>query len=157
MVAFTLTSPAFGAGDVIPPQYTGDGPDLSPPLAWTAPPAGTKSLALIADDPDAPGGTWVHWILIGIPPDLGKLPEGVESAARPGGLGGAASGRNDFDHLGYGGPAPPRGPVHRYFFKLYALDANLALRSGATKAEVERAMKGHILAKAELMGRYQRK
>jgi Raf kinase inhibitor-like YbhB/YbcL family protein len=157
MVAFTLTSPAFGAGEMIPSEFTGDGPDLSPPLAWTAPPAGTKSLALIVDDPDAPGGTWVHWILIGIPPDLGKLPEGVKGAAQPAGLGGTVSGRNDFERLGYGGPAPPRGPVHRYFFKLYALDTALALHPGVTKAEVEKTMKGHILAQAELMGRYQRK
>lgn len=157
MVAFTLTSPAFGAGETIPSIYTGDGMDLSPPLAWTAPPAGTKSLVLIVDDPDAPGGAWVHWVLAGIPPGPGKLSEGVESTAHPAGLGGAVSGTNDFDRLGYGGPEPPRGSVHRYFFKLYALDTTLELPSGASKAAVEKAMKGHVLAQAELMGRYQRK
>ena len=157
MAGFALTSPAIGAGAMIPAKYTGDDPDVSPPLEWTAPPAGTKSLVLIVDDPDAPVGTWVHWVLVGIPPDHRKLPEGVEKAAKPGGLAGAVNGKNDFGRLGYGGPAPPRGPAHRYFFKLYALDTTLSLSSGATKADVETAMKGHVLAQAELMGRYQRK
>ena len=156
-VAFALSSPAFGPGDTIPAKFTGDGSDLSPPLEWTQPPGGTKSLALIVDDPDAPVGTWVHWVLIGIPPDRRNLPEGVEASAAPKALGGAGNGKNDFGKLGYGGPAPPRGPVHRYYFKLYALDTTLSLGSGATKAQVEKAMKGHTLAQAELMGRYQRK
>ena len=157
MAGLAITSPAFAAGDAIPVRFTGDGADLSPPLEWTAPPGGTKSLVLIADDPDAPAGTWVHWVLVGIPPDRKSLPEGVEKSAKPGGLAGAVHGKNDFGDLGYGGPAPPRGPVHRYFFKLYALDTVPALLVGATKEQVEKAMKGHILAQAELMGRYQRK
>ena len=157
IVAFTLTSPAFAGGEMIPVKYTGDGPDLSPQLKWIAPPGAAKSLVLIVDDPDAPVGTWVHWVLVGLPPDRKSLPEGVDTGAHPKGIEGAVNGKNDFGRLGYGGPAPPRGPAHRYFFKLYALDAALSLRSGATKAEVEKAMKGHILGQAELMGRYQRK
>src|SRR5262249_9794451 len=109
------------------------------------------------DDPDAPVGTWVHWVLVGIPPDRKGLPEAVDKGARPKGIEGAANGKNDFGKLGYGGPAPPRGPAHRYFFKLYALDAPLTVGSGATKDEVGKAMKGHILAEAQLMGRYQRR
>ena len=157
MVALTLTSPAFSAGATIPTIYTGDGPDLSPPLEWVGPPGTVKSFVLIVDDPDAPVGTWVHWVLAGIPPDRKALPEGVDNGAHPKGIGGAVNGKNDFGKLGYGGPAPPPGPVHRYFFKLYALDAVLPIQPGATKADVEKAMKGHILGEAELMGRYQRK
>jgi len=157
MVAFTISSPAFGPGDTIPMKFTGDGPDLSPPLEWTAPPGATKSLVLIVDDPDAPVGTWVHWVLAGIPPDRRNLPEGVDPSPKPAGLGGAAQGKNDFGKLGYGGPSPPRGPAHRYFFKLYALDTDLGLAPGVTKSQVEKAMKGHVLAEAQLMGRYQRK
>ena len=157
MAGFAITSPAFAAGEAIPGRFTGDGPDVSPALEWTPPPGATKSLVLIADDPDAPVGTWVHWVLIRIPPDRKNLPEGVEKTAKPAGLGGAVNGKNDFGNLGYGGPSPPRGPVHRYFFKLYALDTTLPLAAGATKDQALKAMKGHVLAEAELMGRYQRK
>ena len=157
MVGFALTSPAFAGGELIPVRFTGDGPDISPPLEWTTPPGAVKSFVLIVDDPDAPVGTWVHWVLVGIPPDRKGLPEGVDKGAHPKGLEGAVNGKNDFGRLGYGGPAPPRGPAHRYFFKLYALDSPLGLPAGATKAEAEKAMKGHILGQAELMGRYQRK
>ena len=157
MVAIAISSPAFASGEVIPVKFTADGPDVSPPLHWTALPAGTKSLALIVDDPDAPAGTWVHWVLHGIPPDRSSLPEAVSPSAHPEGLGGAINGKNDFGKLGYGGPAPPPGPVHRYFFKLYALDTTLTLSGAVTKDAVEKAMKGHILAQGELMGRYQRK
>src|SRR5436309_5621162 len=129
MAGFALTSPAFGAGAMIPARYTGDGPDVSPPLEWTASPAGTKSLVLIVDDPDAPVGTWVHWVLVGIPPDHRKLPEGVEKAAKPGSLAGAVNGKNDVGRLGYGGHGPPRGAARRYFFERYAVDTALALSS----------------------------
>ena len=157
MAGFVLSSPAFAAGDSIPAQFTADGLDVSPMLEWAAPPGGTKSLVLIVDDPDAPAGTWVHWVLIGIPPDRRSVPEGVEKTGTPSGLVGTVNGKNDFGRLGYGGPAPPRGSAHRYFFKLYALDTTLSLPSGATKADAEKAMKGHVLVQAETMGRYQRK
>jgi Raf kinase inhibitor-like YbhB/YbcL family protein len=157
MVGFAITSPAFAPGAAIPARFTGDGINVSPPLEWTAPPGTTKSLVLIVDDPDAPVGTWVHWVLIGIPPDRRNLPEDVDTGPSPKGLAGALNGKNDFGRLGYGGPAPPRGPVHRYFFKLYALDAPLAIGTGATKDEVVKAMKGHVLAEAQCMGTYQRK
>lgn len=149
-----LTSPAFQAGETIPRQYTGDGADISPPLAWSDPPAETQSLALICDDPDAPRGTWVHWVLFNLPPDSRGLPENVptfailEKQAR--------QGRNDFGKIGYGGPAPPRGKPHRYFFKLYALDAVLPLTAGASKTQLLATMEGHILAEGQLMGKYQR-
>ena len=145
-----LTSAAFAEGGTIPAKYTCDGLDVSPPLAWSSVPAGTKAFALIADDPDAPAGTWVHWVLYNVPGSIAQFPEGVS------GPGGAVQGRNDFGKVGYGGPCPPPGKPHRYFFKLYALDAPLALKAGAIKAEVERAMQGHALAEAQLMGTYGR-
>ena len=156
MVAIAISSPAFPAGGTIPAKYTADGPDLSPPLAWTAAPETTKSLVLIVDDPDAPGGTWVHWVLVGIPPDRHGLPEGVETSAKPGGLGGAINGKNTFGKTGWGGPSPPPGPAHRYVFKLYALDTVLAPGPDVTKESALKAMKGHVLAEAELIGRYKR-
>ena len=153
-MSFNLTSVAFTAGGTIPKKFTSDGPDVSPALAWTDPPANTKSLALIMDDPDAPVGTWVHWVLYDLAPSVRDLPEGVpQHEELPSG---ARQGRNDFRKIGYGGPCPPPGPAHRYFFKLYALDAKVNLKAGATKADLEKALKGHILAQAELMGRYQR-
>ncbi len=151
---FNLTSTAFTAGGTIPKKFTCDGPDVSPAVAWTDPPANTKSLALIMDDPDAPVGTWVHWVLYDLPASVRDLPEGVPEHGEL--LSGARQGRNDFRKIGYGGPCPPAGPAHRYFFKLYALDAKVNLKPGTAKAELEKAMKGHILAQAELMGRYQR-
>lgn len=157
MTSFTLTSPAFLAGGPIPAKYTADRLDISPPLMWSEPPEKTLSLALIADDPDAPDGTWVHWVLTGIPADYRSLPEGIEKIAAPHGMGGAMSGMNDFGKLGYGGPAPPRGDTHRYYFKLYALGSPIRVAQGATKAHVEAAMKGHVLAESMLMGTYQRK
>jgi hypothetical protein len=156
-MAFALTSPEFDTGQSIPAQFTADGADVSPQLEWTAPPGGTKSLVLIVDDPDAPAGTWVHWVLAGIPPDRKSLPSSVGADPHPGGLVPAVNGRNTFGSLGYGGPAPPRGPAHRYFFKLYALDAEPAWKPGVTKADAEKAMKGHVLGQAQLMGTYQRK
>ena len=149
-----LTSTAFQKGETIPKQYTGDGVDHSPPLRWSEPPSGPKSIALICDDPDAPRGTWVHWVLFNLPPQTRELEVGVPvTETLPSE---AKQGKNDFGNIGYGGPAPPKGKPHRYFFKLYALDVNLDLPSGATKAQLEAAMKGHVLAEGQFMGTYKR-
>jgi len=150
---FDLTSPAFGPGESIPAQYTCDGQDISPPLEWSEPPDGTQSLALIADDPDAPGRTWVHWVLYNIPPETRSLPEAlaVDAELPPG----SQHGQNSSRRAGYSGPCPPSG-THRYFFKLYALSTVLDLSDGATKEQLLEAMKGRILAQAELMGEYSR-
>jgi Raf kinase inhibitor-like YbhB/YbcL family protein len=153
-VSLELTSAAFSAGGTIPKRYTCDDADVSPPFAWRDAPAGTQSFALIADDPDAPVGTWVHWVIFDLPGDARGLTEGI--AKQPELPNGARQGTNDFRKIGYGGPCPPPGKPHRYFFKLYALDAKLSLKAGATKAEVEKAMQGHILAQGEWMGRYSR-
>jgi len=150
-----LSSAAFAPGQPIPTPYTCDGRDLSPPLKWGKVPPETQSLALIADDPDAPRGTWVHWVLYGIPSTVTELPEGVPPDKVV--LDGVKQGLNDFQRMDYGGPCPPRGKPHRYFFKLYALDCELDLKPGATKPQLLQTMEGHILAKGELMGRYQRK
>lgn len=149
-----IKSTAFEEGGTIPEKYTCDGEDVSPPLSWTSPPKGTKGLVLICDDPDAPMGTWVHWVLFGLSPDTSALPEGVPAQkVIPGG---AKQGINDFHKIGYGGPCPPKGPAHRYFFKLYALDSELDLSAGATKEEVLKAMEEHILAEGQLVSRYSR-
>jgi Raf kinase inhibitor-like YbhB/YbcL family protein len=149
-----LTSPAFEEGGTIPSNYTCDGSDVSPPLEWSNVPEGTKSLALICDDPDAPMGTWVHWVLYGIPANAGSLPAGVPMDEII--EGGALQGKNDFKRIGYGGPCPPSGKPHRYFFKLYALDIELDLKSSVKKKDLEKAMKGHVLGQGQLVGRYQR-
>jgi len=149
-----IKSTAFEENGLIPKKYTCDGSDVSPPLTWTKPPAGTKGIALICDDPDAPMGTWVHWVIYGLSPETTSLPEGVPTQKEV--LGGIKQGINDFRKIGYGGPCPPRGPAHRYFFKVYALDIELNLPAGATKKDVEKAMKGHILAEGQLVGRYGR-
>lgn len=155
----TLSSSAFSNGGAIPARHTCDGDDVSPPLAWSGAPAGTKSFALIVDDPDAPDPAapkrvWVHWVLYDLPPDTTALPEGASGRQIPRG---AREGRNDDKHNGWNGPCPPIG-THRYFHKLYALDTLLPDLGGhATKADVERAMAGHILAQAELMGTYKAK
>lgn len=154
-MSLQLTSVAFTDGAEIPRKHTCDGEDLSPALQWQGVPAGTQSFALVVDDPDAPVGTWVHWVLFDIPAGAAALAEGTAATAKL--PDGATNGTNDFKRLGYGGPCPPRGPAHRYFFKLYALDTTLGLPSGTTKGQVEKAMKGHILGQAELMGRYGRK
>lgn len=148
-----LKSPAFEEGGMIPSRFTCDGPDLSPPLAWTSVPPEAKTLALVCDDPDAPMGTWVHWVIFNIPVSQTGLEEGIPKDERL--PGGALQGKNDFRRIGYGGPCPPGG-THRYFFKIYALDTELELRPGCTKAELLAAMEGHILAKGQLMGRYSR-
>ena len=152
-MAMRLTS-SFKPQDFIPVKHTGDGDDLSPPLSWSDAPPSTRSFALICDDPDAPVGTWVHWVIWNIPSDAGSLPEGVPRSKSL--KSGAVQGKNDFGKLGYGGPAPPRGKPHRYFFKLYALDAALNLLPGASKKDLEKAMSGHVLASAELVARYKR-
>ncbi|RMD91107.1 MAG: YbhB/YbcL family Raf kinase inhibitor-like protein [Calditrichaeota bacterium] len=148
-----ITSPAFSEGGMIPSKYTCDGQDISPPLNWEKSPAGVKSFALICDDPDAPMGTWVHWVIFNIPADTTSLPENVPTIKVL--KNGAKQGRNDFRKIGYGGPCPPGG-THRYFFKLYALDTMLDLKSGISKDELLKAMEGHIVARGELMGKYRR-
>lgn len=149
-----IKSSAFGNGEMIPVKYTCDGADFSPSLEWTAGPAGTKSFALICDDPDAPMGTWVHWVIYDIPAAATMLAEGItREKDLPGG---GTQGINDFRRTGYGGPCPPGGRTHRYFFKLYALDAALGLKPGITKDQLLKAMKGHVLAEAQLMGTYKR-
>ena len=152
-MSLTLTSTAFQEGAAIPSRYTCEGDDSSPPLVWGEPPAGTKSVALITDDPDAPGKTWVHWVVYNLPPSVRKLQAGVASDERL--ADGTQQGMTDFGRVGYGGPCPPSG-THRYLFKLYALDSPLSLPERASKAQVEAAMKGHILAQVQLMGTYRR-
>jgi Raf kinase inhibitor-like YbhB/YbcL family protein len=150
-----LTSTAFAEGAAIPAKYTCDARNVSPPLKWSGVPAGAKSLALIVDDPDAPSGTWVHWVLYDLPASVSELPEDLAKSQYV--AGGAKQGLNDFKHLGYGGPCPPHGNPHRYFFKLYALDSLPDLKPGLTKKDLESAMEKHILAQGQLMGTYQRK
>ncbi len=145
---FQLRSSVFEPGGDIPTKYTCDGQDVSPPLEWNDTPNGTQSFALICDDPDAPRGTWSHWVLYNIPPTVTRLAEGVQETAE---------GRNDFGNTGYGGPCPPRGPAHRYYFRLYALDTTLDLTPSTTRQQVLDRIQNHIVAQAELMGRYARR
>jgi Raf kinase inhibitor-like YbhB/YbcL family protein len=160
-----VTSSAFEEGGLIPPRYTCDGADVSPPLQWEPVPEGTKSMqwepvpegtksiALVSDDPDAPVGTWVHWVLFDLPPETRQLAENIPTdKTLPNG---ARQGTNDFRKIGYGGPCPPGG-THRYFFKIYALDSFIDLPPGATKQEMLKAMEGHILGQGQLMGKYKR-
>lgn len=150
----TLTSSAFEKGDMIPQQFTCDGQDTSPPLSWSNAPENTLSFALICDDPDAPVGNWVHWVLYNIPAEVNEISEGQpKSKVLPNG---ALQGKNDWGKFGYGGPCPPSGK-HRYFFKLYALSKILELEPGASKAQLLDAMEGHILAEGQLKGKYKRK
>ena len=148
-----LTSSAFDEGEMIPSKYTCDGADVSPPLRWGSLPDGTKSLALICDDPDAPMGTWVHWVYYDIPAKPIDLPENISPDDHP--ASGGVQGTNDFRRIGYGGPCPPGG-THRYYFKLYALDTFMNLSPGATKRQVLKAMENHIIGHAQLMGKYRR-
>jgi Raf kinase inhibitor-like YbhB/YbcL family protein len=152
-MALEISSTAFSKGEMIPIRYTCDGPDVSPDLSWSGVPETAKSLALICDDPDAPMGTWVHWVLFNIPSSASGLPAEIPSDAAL--ENGARHGTNDFGRLGYGGPCPPGG-THRYYFKLYALDAELNRDSGVTKAELLEAMDGHVIAEGQLMGTYKR-
>ena len=153
-MAFTISSSAFSNGGSIPKKFTCDGPDTSPQLAWTEPPAGTKSFSLLADDPDAPAGNWNHWTAWNLPATLRGLSEGVSKEARL--ADGTEQGRNDFGKTGYNGPCPPPGKPHRYYFKVFALDSKLDLKAGSRKKELENAMKGHVLGQAEWMGTYGR-
>lgn len=157
-MAFVLTSPAFADKAAIPKRYTCEDADVSPPLKWSHPPPGTKSFALIVDDPDAPDPrapkmTWVHWVIKNIPADTLSLPEGAAQRGLPAG---AVHGLNDWKRTGYGGPCPPVGR-HRYFHKLYALDTVLSGLDHPTKAQLLNALKGHVLAEAQLVGTYQKR
>jgi Raf kinase inhibitor-like YbhB/YbcL family protein len=152
-MAFKLTSTAFIHEASIPSKYTCDGNDVSPPLEWSDPPTDAQSFAIIMDDPDAPVGTWIHWVLYDLPAETRMLPEAVSSDAEL--PNGSRHGKNSWRRTDYGGPCPPSG-VHRYFFKLYALDVGLDLDAGATKEELLQAMEGHVLAQTELMGTYTR-
>jgi len=149
-----IYSSAFEDGGMIPSKYTCDGADISPPLAWSGLPEGTKSIAIINDDPDAPMGTWVHWVIYNIPPTAQGLAEDIKRVEKL--PDGTLQGKNSWGRIGYGGPCPPGG-THRYFFKIYALDKVLKLKPGATKEELLTAMKGHILAQAQFYGKYSRK
>jgi len=153
-MSLTISSPSFANGGDIAKKFTCDSADVSPQLTWTDPPAGTKTFALLADDPDAPVGNWNHWTAWNLPGNLRGLPEGVVKEAHL--ADGTEQGRNDFRKTGYNGPCPPPGKPHRYYFKLFALDGKLDLKPGAGKKELEAAMKGHILAQSEWMGRYGR-
>ena len=154
-MGFVLTSSAFEPGADIPGRFTCDGADVSPALAWNEPPAGTKAFALVVDDPDAPRGTWTHWLLWNLPGAARALPEGVAKTTQ--GPEGARQGQNDFRRPGYGGPCPPPGAAHRYFFRLIALDGELDLAPGADRTAFDRALAARkVLAIAELMGRYSR-
>lgn len=149
-----LKSSAFQAGGDIPRKHTCDANDVSPQLSWNNAPVGTKAFALIADDPDAPVGTWVHWVIYDLPADAKELAEAVPTTeVLPNG---AKQGTNDFRKVGYGGPCPPAGRPHRYFFKLYALDAATGLKPRASKQQLLKAIKNHVLGEAEIMGRYKR-
>jgi Raf kinase inhibitor-like YbhB/YbcL family protein len=153
-MSLQLSSTAFTPGARIPKDFTADGKNQSPPLKWSAVPAGTKSLALICDDPDAPGGTWVHWVIFDIPPSLQELEQGVANQSSI--TNGAKQGTNSFHKIGYGGPSPPPGKAHRYFFKLFALDTTLNLDAAADAKKLDIAMKGHVLGEGQLMGQYAR-
>ncbi len=153
-MTISVRSSAFQEGGLIPAKYTCDGDDISPPLEWTGVPQGTKSLALICDDPDAPVGTWVHWVLWNTPPTVNGLAEDVPPDPQL--PDGSRQGISDFRRPGYGGPCPPSG-VHRYYFKIYALDTMLDLPGSTRKADLLKAMQGHILAEGQLMGKYRRR
>ncbi len=150
-----LTSSVFRDGEAIPARHTGQGEDLSPPLAWTGAPVTTRTFALICDDPDAPGRTWLHWLLWNLPADAVELGEGVPP--RPELPSGARQGLNDGGDLGYSGPLPPPGKPHRYFFHLHALDTSINLPPGINRSDLEAAMDGHVLARGTLMGIYERR
>ncbi len=153
---FEITSPAFSDGGPIPRAHTCDGADLSPPLTWRDAPKGTSAFALVVDDPDAPAGTWVHWVVYGLDASTTNLPAGIPTTPELEQPIGATQGTNDFRRSGYGGPCPPRGRPHRYVFTLYALDTRIALPPGATKNVLLRAIKEHVLEEAKMIGTYGR-
>ena len=149
-----LTSTAFQDGEPIPPAYTADGLNKSPPLKWSEPPAGTKSLALVCEDPDAPKGTFIHWVAFNIPTEARELDEGIPQEQKlPNGI---VQGANGMGQVGYAGPSPPRGKPHHYHFKLYALDTSLGLEPGTGASDVKAATAGHVLAESDLVGTYGR-
>jgi Raf kinase inhibitor-like YbhB/YbcL family protein len=153
-MSIQVSSPAFHEGGTIPQQYTADGKNVSPPLHWSSGPEGTKTFALVCEDPDAPRGIWTHWVVFNLPADKHELHEGVpHNGELPGG---GRQGKNDFGKTGYGGPSPPRGAPHRYFFKVYALDTALDLPAGATREQLLAALKGHVLSEGHLLGHYGR-
>ena len=153
-MTLTVTTTAFKEGETIPVKYTGDGANVSPPLQWTTVPEHTQSIALICSDPDAPGGTWIHWVIFNIPGDAARLPEAVpKQAMLPDGT---QQGINSGKATGYDGPAPPPGPLHHYYFHVYALDGKLALSGKVTKDSLLKAMTGHILGEGQVMGVYRR-
>jgi Raf kinase inhibitor-like YbhB/YbcL family protein len=152
--SFRIETSDFKEGETIPKKFTCEGENDSPSLRWTAPPARTRSFALILEDPDAPAGTWVHWVVYDLPATSRGLPEGVPKQGQV--PGGGWQGKNDFGSVGYGGPCPPPGKAHRYFFRLYALDSTVGLKSGASKDQVLAATQRHILGEAQLMGRFGR-
>jgi Raf kinase inhibitor-like YbhB/YbcL family protein len=152
-MSIKVTSTAFKDGQMIPKQYTCDGANVSPPLSWSGVPANAKTIALIVDDPDAPGKTWVHWVVYDLPVSATALPENVPKDEKL--TGGGKQGTNDFRKIGYGGPCPPKG-THRYYFKLYALDIETSLNPGATKDQLLRASEGHVVAQGQLIGTYNR-
>lgn len=153
-MSFALKTAAFSNGGEIPRKYTCSGDNVSLPLSWSGVPGNARSLALTVDDPDAPGGAWTHWLIWNLPASATSLPEGVSAAETL--ESGARQGRNDFNRIGYGGPCPPPGRPHRYFFRLYALDSRLDLKAGAGRSELEAAMKRHIVSQAEWMGIFKR-
>ena len=153
-MALRIKSPAFNDGDIMPDKYTCEGRDISPPLFWEDIPDNTASFAIICEDPDAPGGMWVHWVIYNILKGTTKLTEGIPAYNEI--ENGAKQGMTDFGRIGYGGPAPPPGPAHRYFFRIYALDKILEVESGLTRDQLLRAMKGHILGEAAIMGKFKR-
>ena len=153
-IEMEITSAAFQDGETIPTRHTCDGQDISPVLIWSGVPEGTQSFALIVDDPDAPGGTFTHWVIFNIPANTLELEEAIPTGPQL--LSGALQGRNDFGRISYGGPCPPPGTPHHYHFVLYALDLTLDLPAGASKVQVLNAMQGHILGQAEVIGSYQR-
>jgi len=154
MEQISISSDAFNNGSSLPVEYTCDGEDRSPALSWDTVPAGTHSIALIVDDPDAPGKTWIHWVIYNIPANTTGLPAAVPKNKTLDD--GSLQGTNDFGRIGYDGPCPPPGKPHRYFFKVYALDTTLSLKSGAIKSQLEAAMSEHILAQGEMVGEYGR-
>jgi Raf kinase inhibitor-like YbhB/YbcL family protein len=154
-IKFEISSPAFTSSNPIPVEYTCDGNNMSPPLAWRGTPEEIKTFALIVDDPDSPGGTWVHWVLYNIPANRTDLPEGISVGETIEGVG--VQGKSSFKEIKYGGPCPPLGSgIHHYHFKLYALDTRLFLPPAASKSDVQKAMQNHILNQAEIIGTYQR-
>jgi len=155
-VAWTLSSSAFKDGARIPRKYTCDGEDVSPALSWTAPAAKTAELALICDDPDAPRGTFTHWVLYALPASAASLPENVAKTETLPKLGGAKQGKNSAGRIGYMGPCPPSGPAHHYHFMLYALEEKVDPKPGATAKDLRKAMEGHVLGQTELVGLYGR-